>query len=284
MRFNVFSQVTYAVNGDSTLILNVHAMRDGAQMIHKESFVVEPKVKCEEFVLDQGQNRFVRIETGPVKELKVTYRATVETQVKIIPMAKLRALTVGKLDRNVIPFIYPSRYCQSDKLGRLAYSKFGHITHPFEKVTAITDWIYDNVQYLSGTTNWQTSAYDTVTERAGVCRDFAHLGIALCRALNIPARYFTGYAHQLNPPDFHACFECFIGGSWTVFDATQLAHLNGLVRIGTGRDAADAAVASIFGSVTCEKMVVACTLGEGQTFRPIDRPHLARGGVALATA
>ena len=129
-----------------------------------------------------------------------------------------------------------------------------------------------------------TSAFDTVTQRTGVCRDFSHLGIALCRALNIPARYFAGYAYELEPPDFHACFECFIGGSWTVFDATQLAHLNGLVRIGTGRDAADAAVASIFGSATCRKMVVSCTLGEGQTFQPIDRQHLARGGVALAPA
>ena len=77
------------------------------------------------------------LETGAVKELKVTYRATVDTQVNLIPMARLRALTVGKIDRNVIPFIYPSRYCQSDKLGRLAYSKFGGIEHPFEKVTAI---------------------------------------------------------------------------------------------------------------------------------------------------
>ena len=75
-----------------------------------------------------------------------------------------------------------------------------------------------------------TSAFDTVTQRTGVCRDFSHLGIALCRALNIPARYFAGYAYELEPPDFHACFECFIGGSWMVFDATRLAHLNGLVR------------------------------------------------------
>ena len=66
-----------------------------------------------------------------------------------------------------------------------------------------------------------TSAFDTVTQRTGVCRDFSHLGIALCRALNIPARYFSGYAYELEPPDFHACFECFIGGSWTVFDATR---------------------------------------------------------------
>ena len=120
-------------------------------------------------------------------------------------------------------------------------------------MTAITDWIHDNVEYVRGSTNSETSAYDTVTQRVGVCRDFAHLGIALCRALNIPARYFTGYAYELEPPDIHACFECYIGGTWMVFDATRLAHLNGLVRIAAGRDAADTAVASVFGAARCSQ-------------------------------
>ena len=280
MRFNVSSQVSYTVDGPSTLILNVHALRSGAQMINEESFVVEPKVKCEEFVLDQGQNRFVRIETGTTKVLKVTYRATVDIQVRLIPMDKVMAMTVGKLGRNVIPFIYPSRYCQSDKLGRLAYSKFGSMKHPFQKVTAITNWIYDNVQYLSGSTNWQTSAYDTVTERAGVCRDFAHLGIALCRALNIPARYFAGYAHQLNPPDFHACFEAYIGGCWLVFDPTRLVPLNGLVRIANGRDAADAAVATIFGPARSKAVEVSCEPAEAG-FTPLTAAQLSKKGVCL---
>ncbi|HEV7714125.1 MAG TPA: transglutaminase family protein, partial [Steroidobacteraceae bacterium] len=131
--------------------------------------------------------------------------------------------------------------------------------------------------------NSETSAYDTVTQRTGVCRDFAHLGIALCRALNIPARYFTGYAYQLDPPDMHACFECFIGGSWMIFDATRLAHLNGLVRVGVGRDAADASVASIFGGVKLDSMQVSCELGKGQTFVPLGRKRLARHGVTLPT-
>ena len=85
-----------------------------------------------------------------------------------------------------------------------------------------------------------TSAFDTVTQRAGVCRDFAHLGIAFCRALSIPARYFAGYACNMQPPDFHACFEACIGNRWFIFDPTRRAALNGLVRIATGRDAADA--------------------------------------------
>ena len=151
------------------------------------------------------------------------------------------------------------------------------------KSIAITEWIYDNVEYVRGSTDSDTSAYDTVTQRVGVCRDFAHLGIALCRALNIPARYFTGYAYELDPPDFHACFECYIGGEWMIFDATRLAHMNGLVRIASGRDAADTAVASVFGSVSCTRMKVSCALGAGQTFAPISRRDLERRGVSLPT-
>jgi transglutaminase-like putative cysteine protease len=115
-----------------------------------------------------------------------------------------------------------------------------------------------------------------------VCRDFAHLGIALCRALNIPARYFTGYSYGLKPPDFHACFECLIGDTWMVFDATRLAKLNGLVRIATGRDAADTAVASVFGSVKNVRTEVSCELGAGEKFVPIRNEHRGARGVSIA--
>jgi transglutaminase-like putative cysteine protease len=148
---------------------------------------------------------------------------------------------------------------------------------------AIVDWIHDNVEYVIGSTDSETSAYDTVTQRTGVCRDFAHLGIALCRALNIPARYFSGYAYQLDPPDFHACFECFVGGKWFLFDATGLAPLNGLVRIGTGRDAADSAVASTFGRVQCTLMTVDCQLAPNQQFEPLGRTQLSRNGLSLGS-
>jgi transglutaminase-like putative cysteine protease len=94
--------------------------------------------------------------------------------------------------------------------------------------------------------------------KAGVCKDFAHLGIALCRALDIPARYFTGYASHLNPPDFHACFEAYIGGHWIIFDPTKLAALNGLVKIANGKDASEAAVASYFGDIKCTQMDIQC--------------------------
>jgi transglutaminase-like putative cysteine protease len=281
MRFHVSGRLEYVVRFPSTLIFNVHVQRTPGQTILDEHFHVEPYVKFEEFVIDSGGSRFVRLETGKKKTLQISYEATVESSYEIVPASKLDYTPVADMDRRAIPFLFPSRYCQSDRLSRLAWDLFGKVANPYEKVIAIVDWIHDNVEYLRGSTNSETSAYDTVTQRAGVCRDFAHLGIALCRALNIPSRYFSGYAYQLDPPDFHACFECYLGGRWLVFDATRLVPLNGLIRIGTGRDAADAAVASIFGRVQSTMMQVDCQLAPGQKFTPLERKQLGRKGISL---
>jgi transglutaminase-like putative cysteine protease len=264
MQFRVAAELDYKVRQPSTVILNVHALRTSNQTVLMEHFRVQPQIRCEEFLSASGENRFVRIQTGSAKELKISYSAQVETNPQLIQQRDIEGTAVAHLDHAVIPYLFPSRYCQSDRLGRLAWGKFGALARTYERVVAITEWIHENVEYLRGETNSATSAFDTVTQRAGVCRDFAHLGIALCRALSIPARYFCGYAHQLEPPDFHACFEAFIGGRWFVFDATHLAPLNGLVRIGTGRDAADASIATIFGSLDCTRLTVSC--------EPVDGP------------
>jgi len=281
MRFHVSGHLEYAVKFPSTLILNIHAQRTAGQTMLDERFAIEPYIKVEEFLLDSGENRFVRLETGRKKSLTIDYTATVECACEVIPARAIDHTPVAEMDRKAIPYLFPSRYCQSDRLGRLAWDLFGKIANPYEKVIAITDWIHENVEYLRGSTNSETSAYDTVTQRTGVCRDFAHLGIALCRALNIPARYLSAYSYQLEPPDFHACFEAYVGGRWLVFDATHLSPLNGLVRIGTGRDAADAAVASFFGRVQCTAMQVDCQLVSGQKFSPVGRKQLSRKGISL---
>lgn len=259
MKFKIHSDATYQVTLPTTFIFNIHALRTPSQHILEESLVVTPPIEIEEFSYNAGTSRFVRLKANENTTFKMSYTATVDTQCKVIDQQQeLETVPVVELDGDIIPFLFPSRYCQSDKLQKLAYKEFGKIENVYSKVLAITDWIYNNVEYISGSTNSQTSAFDTITERAGVCRDFAHLGIALCRALSIPARYFTGYAFELNPPDFHACFEAYIGGNWIIFDATRLVPLNGLVKIATGRDAADAAVASIFGNAHSTEIHVEC--------------------------
>jgi transglutaminase-like putative cysteine protease len=281
MIFEVTADIEYHASFASAMILSMHAQESESQAILSEHFEIEPRIPHSLFRDDHG-NRFVRLNTGTHKQLKVHYRATVDCNFDISRADHVPETPVTVLDHAALQYVFPSRYCQSDRLGKLAWDLFGDAKSPHEKVVKITDWIYRNVAYVSGSTNSSTSAYDTVTQRVGVCRDFAHLGIALCRALNIPARYFTGYAYQLQPPDFHACFECLIGEHWMVFDPTRLARLNGLVRIATGRDAADTAVASVFGSVACVHSAVTCELGKDQEFRPIRNEHLGSRGVVLA--
>ena len=280
MEFKVGAELDYAVGQRSTAILNVHALRTPTQEILEEHFSVEPKVRCEEFLSTNGENRFVRLDTGNSSKLTVRYSARVRTHVATYKRSAINATPIAQLDRGVIPYLFPSRYCQSDQLGRLAWGIFGSIDHPYEQVTAIADWIHGNVEYLPGLTSSATSAFDTVTQRAGVCRDFAHLGIALCRALSIPARYFSGYAYQLQPPDFHACFEACIGGRWYIFDATHLAPLNGLVRISMGRDAADASIATIFGRMSCTSMTVTSEVLD-QNYKPWTHRKTAQQGMSL---
>ena len=158
----------------------------------------------------------------------------------------------------MLPYLFPSRHCQSDKLIKLAMNEFGGLPNEYQKVQAINDWIFNHIDYICGTTNSGTSAYDTLIQRQGVCKDFAHLGIALCRAMDIPARYFTGYACNLYPPDFHACFEAYIGGHWIFFDPTKLVPVNGLVKIANSKDAAEASVATYFGNINCTYLNVVC--------------------------
>ncbi|TXK48737.1 transglutaminase family protein [Pontibacter qinzhouensis] len=257
MKFKVHCELEYQVYQPSTFIFNIHALRTATQTVLEEVLEVDPYIRFEEFTSVHSTNRFVRMEVKEPMMFKIAYKAVVDPAYTIIDHdSALAPVPVVQLDGDVIPYLFPSRYCQSDKLQRFAYSKFGKIENAFEQVLTITEWIHKNVEYLSGSTNSQTSAFDTITELAGVCRDFAHLGIALCRALSIPARYFTGYSYKLFPPDFHACFEAYIGGRWIIFDATKLAPLNGLIKIANGRDAADAAVASTFGNVACTSIKV----------------------------
>lgn len=268
MKLEVSTELRYIIHSPSTIILNINALRSQKQIVLEENLVIEPYVKVEELTSAHHENRLIRLELSEQKNILISYKAIVDNSFKEIDHTDITEVPVAQLDPSIFPYLYPSRYCQSDKLYRFANNKFGYIQNPFLKVLTLTNWINSHVQYLSGSTNSQTSAYDTVTELAGVCRDFAHLGIALCRALTIPARYFTGYAYKLYPEDFHACFEAYLGNEWILFDATKLVPLNGLVKIATGRDAADSAVASLFGNVQCEDIKVSCKAVENN-FEPI---------------
>ncbi|MEQ9481937.1 transglutaminase-like domain-containing protein [Coleofasciculus sp. F4-SAH-05] len=248
MKFNLGCQLNYSVAASSTFIFNLSVVEKKHQRILQESLRIEPSMDYEEYVSPRMENRYLRVYV-PQGDLQVSYQATVDLYYRDEDPSSIAENPPDKLPLETLHYLYPSRYCESDRLMRLAQNEFGNLIPDYSRVTAICNWIYDNVTYLSGSTNQHTSAYDTATERAGVCRDFAHLGIAFCRALNIPARFVTGYAYNLEPQDFHAYFEAYLGDRWYLFDPTRLAPCNGLIRIGIGRDAADVAFATIFGDV-----------------------------------
>lgn len=260
MRFEVSAKIDYLVKSSSTLLLNIQPFKSLNQVIIEELFRSQPELQINELNALAGEKRFKIIDIPNTGNISLQYKAMVDNEVKIIPAEQLDDVPISLMPASALFYLNPSRYCQSDKLYKFAYNKFGSIAHAFQKVMAIREWIFNNVEYSGGYTNPQTSAFDTITEQVGVCRDFAHLGIALCRALTIPARYFTGYAYQLKPQDFHACFEAYLGGYWIVIDATKLAPINGLIKIATGADATDTALASIFGNLQFQNMEINTTL------------------------
>jgi transglutaminase-like putative cysteine protease len=141
----------------------------------------------------------------------------------------------------------PSRYCPSDRTGGIAAAELGWSGSPGQVAHATARWLYEQVSYTSGSTDVDDDAVAPLLTRHGVCRDFAHLGIAFCRSLGIPARYVSVYAPGLDPMDFHAVFEAAVDGRWLVFDGTMLAPRDSLVRIATGRDAVDTALLTPLG-------------------------------------
>lgn len=283
MKFHVSCRLKYEVRPPATLLFNFRPRSSDGQRVLREKLTLSPRMGTEIVITEPDRNRFDRVRVTEGKELTVRYEAEVERDFHLFDPETLRKVSPAHLNQAQLPFLLPSRYCQSDRLGRFAWQKFGNIPDAYDQVLKITEWIHENVEYVPGSTDSATSAYDTPMECAGVCRDFAHLGIALCRALTIPARYFTGYAHQLAPPDFHACFEVFIGGHWILFDPTRLAPPNGLVRIGTGRDAADVSVCTAFGIARSVKQDIRCECLESD-FQPLAGDELRRSAFSLGAS
>lgn len=256
MRFRIGCRLAYQTESPVPFVFNIEAQSFPGQTIATERLVLSPDVPVDRWTRDDVGNRTFRI-VPPPGLLTLDYRAIVELTPSLGDAGAVREIPPGELPLAVVPDLFPSRYCQSDRLQRFATTTFGDIPPGYARVNAICNWIHDYVTYEGGVSDAMTSAFDIVTMRAGVCRDFAHLGISLCRALGIPARYVSAYAHRLDPPDFHAVFEAFLAGpggpAWYLFDPTRMADPAGLVRIGVGRDAAEVAFCTAFGAMEAEK-------------------------------
>ena len=247
--------LTYSVTSPTSFLFNIAAARTAHQIINTESLQLTPTINYEASSLGSENIQVYRLTVEPC-DLKLQYRANVNLYPEIYDTSGVIESGYSQLPNEVLPYLNPSRYCESDRLAHFALRMFGNAQPGFSRVTAICDWINCNLDYQAGSTGESTSACDVLIERVGVCRDYAHLAIALCRALCIPARYISGYAVALQPPDFHGFFEAYLGSRWYLFDASRMAPVEGFVRIGTGRDAADASFATIIGEATLTYMAV----------------------------
>ena len=248
-------ELEYNVAQPTNFMFHVAAAETSHQHISDEIFQATPSTKATIKNVGSEGNRIVRLQAQP-GPLKIRYEATVDLQPEMENPPELVETPYEDLPDEVLRYLNPSRYCESDRLSRMAWKIFGELAPGYSRVEKICDWTHANLQYLSGSTDARSSACDVLIQGAGVCRDFAHLAIALCRALCIPARYVSGYAVGLKPPDFHGFFEVYLGNGWYLFDATRMAQRKALVRIGTGRDAADASFATVIGGAAMLKMNV----------------------------
>jgi len=245
MRLSIEVDLDYAIMGPPTdVLLQIEAAAMADQRIVSEALTVWSDtpvvaVRGEEGI---GQRCWIRAESW----LKAEYRATVEIDRRPVDLARLPATPARALDGTLVPYLLPSRYCQSDRLEGFVRREFGGMGGGALAV-ALAEWVADALDYRANTSSGETTAIDTFASRSGVCRDYAHLLVALARAGEIPARCVSAYAPGVEPPDFHAVAELWLDGAWRLIDATRMAPAETIARVCVGRDATDIAFMTVFG-------------------------------------
>ena len=282
-RSTVETVLEYEVQAPTHFCFNIEAAHWPTQNVVSERLAVSSGVSVHSFTDPGSGNRFFRFDASP-GHLLVDYKADVEVFSEHID-EQLQETPVSQVPDQIFHYLMPTRYCESDLLGATAQQLFGQEAPGISRVRALIRWIHDNIEYRPGSSTSTTTAQDVFDQRSGVCRDFAHLGIAFCRALNIPARLVVGYVWFDEPPqDFHAIFEAWIGGRWVLFDPTGMAPVNRVVRIGTGRDAKDVAFSTIFGSLTMTRKEVSVLEHDPRGRVPSGMPALQLAASAPAIA
>ena len=255
-RFSIHATLRYHLTQEGWLLLNMAAIECPSQRVVRENIRNDRGLPFRDYFAPRGTTRLHGI-AAPAGNLEITYEAEVEREIsKPAKKPDLSEVLLLDLPPDIVRYLYPSRYCESDKLVRFAAKQFGNLPPGHERVAGICNWIYSRIDYEPGITDAHTSAVDCLTSRAGVCRDFAHLGVAFCRAMGLPARYGSAYAYGLPTPDFHAFFEVWLGGRWWYYDATRLVPQLGFIWVGYGHDASDTSVATMSSSVWFESMEI----------------------------
>lgn len=253
MQVKIGCEIVYDSPDPTHMLLLVRAReQDVNHRLLQETRQITPEIPVHEFIDEYG-NTFWRLTTPP-GQLRIFYDALAEVRPTPDPtLLDLPGTLVQDLPDEVLPYLLPSRHCQSDLVIGEAWQMFGNVEWGWKRVQAVCDWMHSNITYAKGSTP-NTSGYEAYQARQGVCRDFAHIAVMLCRALSIPARYVCGYLPDIGVPpdptpmDFHAWFEVFIAGEWRTFDARHNVPRTGRVLIGRGFDAVDLALVTSYGN------------------------------------
>jgi transglutaminase-like putative cysteine protease len=244
---------TYQVFQPVPLLLNFKPRRGKGQLLQEEKLLIGSNLPTEEFE-DRHGNVLFRVLLQPGQN-EVRHDAIVA----ILPhpdnygFEAGTAISPAEVPTDILRYTLPSRYCDSDKLLSFAQQQFGLLEPGQPQVQAVCDWVHKNIEYHFGSGNPELSAWDVLQRGHGVCRDFAHLTVALCRALNLPARYVTchlpdiGFLDPESPMDFHAYAEVYLGGKWFSYDARFNLPRIGRIKVSCGYDAVDCAFATVFG-------------------------------------
>ena len=246
--------ISFTATAPVPAIMMLRPRSGHAQWITREEYAFSPHAPVVEYADSFGNLcQRVLIPQGNF-DMHCSCRAHTADTIDVDPYAAF--VPVHQLPESTLQFLLPSRFCQADMLHDLASSIVGGLPAGYPQVAAIEQWLRDQMKYVPGASNEHTSALDTASSKTGVCRDYAHLGIALTRSLNIPARMVVGYQYKLEPMDLHAWFEAFVGGRWFTFDGVQDQCCGNRIMIGFGRDAADVALASNYGALQLNTMKV----------------------------
>ena len=261
MHLHVGCEFNYESPGPTPTVTLVQPHPDPAHRIVREGWETEPAIARHAF-RDSYRNRCERL-ILPAGASTLRYDAIVEVSGEPDPVApKTPQLAVEDLPDDVLIYTLASRYCQTEALSQVAWHLFGLTTSGWSRVQAICDWVHLNIRYGILQSTPLTTATDVYVAGGGMCRDFAHLAITFCRALNIPARYVFGYMPDIGVPgpfppmDFHAWFEVYLGDRWWTFDARFNRPRIGRIPIGIGRDAVDVAMVTTYGAAMFKRMVV----------------------------
>lgn len=255
-------EIIFDLPAPTPMLLLLYTLPSRAADLRRPDQVhTDPVLPVEEFT-DGFGNRCARI-LAPAGKLRLCGDTVIEDSGLPLPV-EINAVqhSVEDLPFECLPFLLPSRYCEVDRLSDIAWNLFGWAAPGWVRVQAVCDWVYANVEFGYEYARPTKTAFDVYEERRGVCRDFTHLAVTFCRALNIPTRYATGYLGDIgvpldpNPMDFSACFQVYLGGQWHTFDARHNARRIGWILMATGRDAADCAITTSFGPALLEKFVV----------------------------